>query len=77
VLVFILCVVHAQIRREQEPAAAETMSASQLLAALRIAREVEQTAQGQKEGLGGRSEVAPALSDENITTLPTARAKKD
>jgi len=77
VLVFILCVVHAQIRREQEPAAAETMSASQLLAALRIAREVGQTAQTAKSEPDDHRDVSPELSDENVTTLAAARAKKD
>ena len=42
VLVLILCVVHAGIRREGEPAAgASTMSAADLLTAMRILREVE------------------------------------
>lgn len=41
VLVLILCVVHAAIRREDTPADAETMTAAQLLTAMRLLREVE------------------------------------
>ncbi|MFG1462054.1 hypothetical protein V5F77_04060 [Xanthobacter sp. DSM 24535] len=42
VLVFILCIVHAHMRREGQPQAnADTMSAADLLAALRMARAVE------------------------------------
>jgi hypothetical protein len=42
VLVLILCVVHAAIRREGLPAAgASTMTAADLVAAIRIARELE------------------------------------
>jgi hypothetical protein len=41
VLVLILCVVQAAIRREDTPADAETMTAAQLLTALRLLREVE------------------------------------
>jgi hypothetical protein len=41
VLVLILCVVHAAIRREGSPADAETMTAAQLLTAMRLLREVE------------------------------------
>src|SRR3954466_9221604 len=43
VLVLILCVVHAAIRREGLPAvSASTMTAAELVAALQMAREVEQ-----------------------------------
>ncbi|MFG1425810.1 hypothetical protein [Roseixanthobacter glucoisosaccharinicivorans] len=42
VLVFILCIVHASLRREGQPqAGADTMTAGELLAALRMARAVE------------------------------------
>jgi hypothetical protein len=52
VLVLILCVVHAGIRREGEPVTdASTMSAADLLTAMRILREVEDE---------GRRAVAPA-----------------
>jgi hypothetical protein len=68
VLVFILCIVHAGIRREDAPDAAEFMTASQVLAALRIARD-----------LGEQAKLAPELSakDENITAISTARGRKD
>jgi hypothetical protein len=45
--IFILCIVHGGIRRESEPAAAETMTAAQMLAALRLARDLERA---QSEG---------------------------
>jgi hypothetical protein len=68
VLVFILCIVHAGIRRENEPEAVDTMTASQLLAALRIARE-----------LGEQVKLVPELpaKDENVTAISSARGKKD
>ncbi len=76
VLVLIFCVVQASIRREGEPAAgAETMSAADILTALRLAREVETAS------LAARSQPAAAQAaaapEENVTTLATARAKKD
>jgi hypothetical protein len=78
VLVFILCIVQSGIRREDEPAAAETMTAAQMLAALRLVQEVERL-HGERlvlAGEGGAS-LQPAL-DENVTALATARAgKKD
>jgi hypothetical protein len=71
VLVLILCIVHAGIRREGEPEAIETMTAGQLLSALRIAREI-----------GEQARLAPDLpaviaKDENVTPLASARGKKD
>ena len=74
VLVLILCVVHANIRRENEPAAVETMTAAQVLAALRIAREVEQNARPVAE-VAEAAEAEPPL--ENVTALATARGKKE
>jgi hypothetical protein len=74
VLVFILCIVHAGIRRENEPAAAESITAAQMLTALRLARDVEQ-AQAERD-----QPVAPLqpAAEENVTPLVTARAgKKD
>jgi len=41
VLVLVLCVVHAAIRREDQPADAETMTAAQLITAMRLLRDVE------------------------------------
>jgi hypothetical protein len=78
VLVFILCVVHANVRREAEPAETDTMSAAQLLAALRIAREVESASHG--VSAVGAVPPAPAalLSEENVTPISGVRtAKKD
>ncbi len=73
VLVFILCIVQAGIRRENEPAA-ESITAAQMLTALRLARDVEQA---QAERDEPAAPLQPA-AEENVTTLVTARAgKKD
>jgi hypothetical protein len=80
VLVLILCVVHAAIRREGLPAAsASTMTAGELLAALQMAREVEQArrmAPGEA-GPDAAQVVEPAaVGDENVTPLSSARHGK-
>jgi hypothetical protein len=78
VLVFILCIVHAGIRRENEPAAADSMTAAQMLAALRLAHEVERL-QSERALLAGDVPLQPAAqpaADENVTALATARAAK-
>src|SRR6202158_4052775 len=80
VLVLILCVVHAAIRREGLPAvSASNMTAGELVAALQMAREVGEvrlTASGQaKADTKPAAEPAP-VADENITTLPSARHNK-
>jgi hypothetical protein len=77
VLVLILCVVHATIRREDAPDAIETMTAAQLLSALRIVREVEQNARAVPEAVAA-ADGAPAHkpADENITALASARVAK-
>ncbi|HXQ07563.1 MAG TPA: hypothetical protein VN831_22790 [Bradyrhizobium sp.] len=85
VLVLILCVVHAAIRREEIPAfSASDMTAGELLAALQMAREVEDarrgipneivpaTAKAEGEPAG---EPAPG-TDENVTSLSSARLTK-
>ena len=90
VLVLILCVVHANIRRETEPAAIETMTAADLLAALRMAREVEaeqEVGRRRPPDADTRAAARPEEQeqmrepDENVTplALATARAavKKD
>lgn len=74
VLVLIFCVVQAGIRREGKVEAnADTMSAADIIAALRLAREVESA----NEAARGRpSEPAHAHThdhDENVTALPGAR----
>jgi hypothetical protein len=77
VLVFILCIVHAGIRRENDPAAAaESMTAAQMLTALRLAHEVERL-QSDRALLAGDIGAPLQLSaDENVTALATARAAK-
>src|SRR5437764_13358086 len=69
VLVLILCVVHAAIRREGLPAvSASTMTAGELVAALQMAREVEQARRMTpgEAGLAGEPAVEPAATaDEN------------
>ena len=77
VLVLILCVVHAAIRREGIPAvSASNMTVGELVAAMRMAREVEEAQRG-APGLA-RVEPAPgaapaAAADENVTALSAAR----
>ncbi len=76
VLVLIFCVVQANIRREGEPeAGAGTMSAADILTALRLAREVENASAATR--LQPAAAHAVAVPDENVTALATARAKKD
>jgi hypothetical protein len=78
VLVLILCVVHAAIRREGLPAfSASNMTAGELVAAMQMAREVEQAQRpvpGEAKA-DGRTEPA-AVADENITALSAARHAK-
>jgi hypothetical protein len=74
VLVLMVCVVQAGIRREGKVEAnADTMSAADIIAALRLAREVESA----NEAARGRpSEPVHAHThdhDENVTALPGAR----
>ncbi len=71
VLVLIFCVVQANIRREDEPAAADTMTAAQMIAALRLAREVE--------AAHIAANVAPLQpsAEENVTPIASARGKKE
>lgn len=80
VLVLILCVVHAAIRREGLPAvSASTMTAGELVAALQMAREVEEarrTVPGEA-GPDAAPAVEPAaVGDENVTPLSSARHGK-
>ena len=74
VLVLIFCVVQANIRREGQPeAGAATMSAADILTALRLAREVENA------NVVVRAQPAAAIvtPDENVTALATARTRKE
>jgi hypothetical protein len=79
VLVLILCVVHAAIRREGLPAtSASDMTAGQLVAALQMAREVadaRRTAPDETKP-DAESAATPAASDENVTALSAARHTK-
>jgi hypothetical protein len=88
VLVLILCVVHAAIRMEGRPAlSASTMTASDLAAALQIARELEETRRGTERP--AEAPVVPAEAagpeiagpqvaseDKNVMPLSSARAGK-
>jgi hypothetical protein len=88
VLVLILCVVHAAIRREGLPAvSAATMTAAELVAALQVAREVGDARRAAQEKLQvdeeappavakETSEPTPAAPDENVTSLSSARYTK-
>jgi len=76
VLVLILCVVHAAIRREGVPAVnASNMTAGELVAALQMAREVGEARQEARNEVKADGDPAaePAAADENVTTLPSAR----
>ncbi|MDP1586021.1 MAG: hypothetical protein Q8M18_21605 [Bradyrhizobium sp.] len=84
VLVLILCVVHAAIRREGLPAlSAANMTAGELVAALQMAREVEEARRRVPDEAGtetrtGEAAVADlaAVADENVTPLSSARHTK-
>jgi hypothetical protein len=80
VLVLILCVVHAAIRREGLPAvSASNMTAGELVAALQMAREVEQARRRvPDEGKAAEETAAepPVIADENVTPLSSARHPK-
>src|SRR5437868_13173003 len=80
VLVLILCVVHAAIRLEGLPAvSASNLTAGELVAALQMAREVEEARRPVPgETAPARDPVtAPAAStEENVTSLSSARQGK-
>ena len=79
VLVLILCVVHAAIRREGVPAASACdMTAGELMAALQMAREVERARRQVPDSIDADGEPArPAATvDENVTALSSARHTK-
>jgi hypothetical protein len=91
VLVLILCVAHASIRRQATPAASlSSMTASELITAIRLAREVEaeqEVGRRRPPDADTRAAARPEEQeqmrepDENVTplALATARAaaKKD
>jgi hypothetical protein len=76
VLVLILCVVHAAIRREGLPAfSASDMTVGEMVAALQMAREVGEVrpaAPGAAKPGGEPAAEPAAAADENVTTLPSA-----
>ena len=80
VLVLILCVVHAAIRREGLPqASASSMTAGELMAALQMAREIE--VERHAKPVEAKPDNAPAeesavAEDENVTPLSSARQNK-
>jgi hypothetical protein len=82
VLVLVLCVVQAGIRREDEPAAnASNMTAAELITALQLARELQDAnrnvSQATRDKIAGVTEQATHESEQNVMTLPVPRAKKD
>src|SRR5712672_29878 len=85
VLVLILCVVYAAIRRQELPAvSASNMTAGELLAALQMAREIEDARRSPNEEVSpakvktdGQPIAEPAAgADENVTSLSSARLTK-
>ncbi|KRQ95884.1 hypothetical protein [Bradyrhizobium valentinum] len=82
VLVLILCVVHAAIRREGMPAfSASGMTAGELVAALQMAREVEEARRVARPDVVDPSGDQPApeaatAAEENVTSLSSARHTK-
>jgi hypothetical protein len=77
VLVLILCVVHAAIRREGLPvASASAMTVGELLAALQMAREIETTRRAVPAESAPGDAMPAAASDENVTPLSSARGPK-
>jgi hypothetical protein len=85
VLVLILCIVHAAIRREGLPAvSASNLTAGELLAALQMAREIEDARRGipneilpaEPNGDGAPVAGPAAGTDENVTSLSSARLTK-
>jgi hypothetical protein len=88
VLVMILCVAHAAIRRETVPlSSSSTMTAAQLIAAMRLAREVEHAHELMRAGTGearaprpdditlAPRDPAPRELDENVKPLALAMAR--
>ena len=82
VLVLILCVVHAAIRREGLPVfSASDMTAGELVAALQMAREIEEARRvAPVEAIEASADTlepgAATAVDENVTSLSSARHTK-
>jgi hypothetical protein len=82
VLVLVLCVVQAGIRRDAEPAAnASNMTVAELIAALQFTRELQDAndniSQATRDKLAAAVEKPHHEPEQNVTTLPVPRAKKD
>ncbi|SON57045.1 hypothetical protein HDIA_3504 [Hartmannibacter diazotrophicus] len=82
VLVLILCVVEAAIRREGRQEIAETMSAADLIAAMRLLREVDgERALAQAERLvepeADTLDAPTAAADASVTQLPPRGLKRE
>jgi len=77
VLVIILCVAHAAIRREGAPVAtATTMTASELITAMRVAREVESAHERLRQPAGApRAEDVAPMREAEVTPLALATAR--
>jgi hypothetical protein len=77
VLVLILCVVHAAIRREGLPAVdASDMTVGEMMAALKMAKDIEVARHAVPEQTPPDGDVQPVpevTSDENVTSLSSAR----
>lgn len=71
VLVLILCVVHAAIRKDEDPTEGETMTAAQLITAIRLLREVED-----ERLVPSRTAAAVAAADDGVVTAITTRSGK-
>jgi len=74
--------VQAGIRRDAEPAAnASNMTAAELITALQLARELQEANKGVSpathEILAEAAERSAHEPEQNVTTLPIPRAKKD
>jgi hypothetical protein len=82
VLVLVLCVVQAGIRRETEPAAnASNMTAAELITALQLARELQEAnatvSPATRDKIAAAADKSAHEPEQNVTTLPVPRAKKD
>ncbi len=73
VLVLILCVVHAAIRKDEDPTEGETMTAAQLITAIRLLREVED----ERLVPSGTAAAIAAADDGVVTAITTRSGKKE
>ncbi|WP_342641652.1 hypothetical protein [Rhodoligotrophos ferricapiens] len=78
VLVLILCIVHAAIRRQEQPQDAESMTAADLISAMRLLREVdgERLAVAAAKGGEGGNRDGLTAAEFTITPLPSTRTAK-